>query len=124
MRKKLRLLLFFSSMLLMIACSNQTQTEEPKKEQEVKVADTEEEKETESVKIPKAPTTVETMIKQSEGILVKEHLDKELEVGHGWNVGDYGKFYDSEFKAIIEKELLTYFEEHQELTKDEVYDYL
>lgn len=108
----------------MIACSNQTQTEEPKKEQEVKVADTEEEKETESVKIPKAPTTVETMIKQSEGILVKEHLDKELEVGHGWNVGDYGKFYDSEFKAIIEKELLTYFEEHQELTKDEVYDYL
>lgn len=106
-------------LLFIAGCSDKSQSEKPKEDMEAK-----EEKQAETVDIPKAPRTLEDMIQQPAGILVEEHIDKEIEVVHSQNVLKYSQFYDKEFKPILEKELPTYFENNQELSKEEVYDSL
>lgn len=108
--------LCFAFLLFLAGCSDQTETEVQKGPGE-KVEEAAKE-------IPKAAKTLEEMIEQKEGILIREHMDKEIETITGWNIVDYNAFYDETFKPIMEKELRDYFKENTKLTKDEVYDYL
>jgi Ca-activated chloride channel homolog len=101
-------------------CSaDNTKTEEKKEEKAA-----EEENKAEIVDIPKAPKTLEEMIQQPAGSFVEKYIDKEIEIVHSANVLKYSKFYDTEFKPILEKELPGYFQENKELSKEDVYDYL
>ncbi|KAA9016012.1 vWA domain-containing protein [Niallia endozanthoxylica] len=106
----------FTFVLLLAGCGEQTQTEDKKEPSENVEEATKE--------IPKAARTMEEMIEQKEGILIQEHMDKEIEMVTGWNIGDYNAFYEETFRPIMEKELRDYFKENTDLTKEEVYDYL
>jgi len=118
MRKRRFLIGFicFTFVLFLSGCGEETQTED-KKEPSENIEEA-------AKKIPKAARTLEEMIEQKEGILIQEHMNKEIETVTGWNIGDYNAFYEETFRPIMEKELHDYFKENTDLTKEEVYDYL
>ena len=64
------------------------------------------------------------MLTQPAGKLVEAHMDPEIEAARTVNWVNYHRFYEDTFKGIMEKELATYFEEHPDLSVDEIYDYL
>ena len=74
--------------------------------------------------IPKAARTVEDMMSQPAGKLVEAHMDPDIEAARTVNWVYYHRFYEDTFKGIMESELPTYFEEHPDLSVDEIYDYL
>ncbi|WP_051428254.1 vWA domain-containing protein [Bacillus sp. J33] len=103
-------------LLLLGGCSEKSETnaDSPKPSKKEKINET----------IPVAPRDLEAMIAQKPGILVKEHLDPELEVLNGWDANKYTEFLDKTFKPLVEKELQAYFEKNKDLTSDKVYDLL
>lgn len=110
------------SCLMLAACSD-------KPEPEVKADVTVEEEENAkpvaaNEQIPKAARTVEDMMSQLAGKLVEAHMDPEVEAAKTVNWVQYHRFYDDTFKGIMESELPAYFEEHPDLSADEIYDYL
>lgn len=74
--------------------------------------------------IPKAARTLEDMISQPAGKLVEAHMDPEIEAAKTVNWVYYHRFYEDTFQGIMESELPAYFEEHPDLSADEIYDYL
>ncbi|KAB7706538.1 VWA domain-containing protein [Bacillus aerolatus] len=111
-----KLLMPFICLLLLTACSN---TPEEKPSETEKSAEA-----TPAEKIPKAGRTAEEMITQKPGWLMKKHFDKDIEAVKTIDWYKYRNFYDDTFKPIMEKEVGNYFQEHKNLTSDEVYDYL
>ena len=80
--------------------------------------------ETEKETIPSAPKTVEEMIEQKAGVLVERHMDQQLETLGGWDGQQYHDFLEETFNPIVEEELTAYFTKHQNLSNEQVYDYL
>ena len=74
--------------------------------------------------IPSAARTVEDMIEQKAGVLVELHMDPKLETLGGWGGHDYLDFLDETFNPIVEKELKKYFTKNNNLSSEEIYDYL
>lgn len=108
--------------MMLAAC-----TDKPEPESEVESEVTMSEEETKSVaekQIPKAARTLEDMISQPAGKLVESHMDPEVEAAKTVNWVQYHRFYEDKFQGIMEEELPTYFEEHPDLSADEIYDYL
>lgn len=75
-------------------------------------------------KIPHAGRTVEEMVGQKAGVLIEKHMDEQLETLGGWDSQQYRDFLEQTFNPIAEKELKTYFTKHENLSSEEVYDYL
>ncbi|WP_413366532.1 vWA domain-containing protein [Lysinibacillus sp. 3P01SB] len=75
-------------------------------------------------KIPQAARTIEDMVDQKAGVLIEAHMDQELETLGGWDSQQYRDFLEQTFNPIAEKELENYFTEHENLSGEEVYDYL
>jgi Ca-activated chloride channel homolog len=107
------------SLLLIVGCSENTK---PTSKAENKKDETVEK--TEKIDIPEAPRDLDSMIRQEPGLLVKEHIDSDLEVIYGWNMNKYYDFIDETFEPIVEKEIKTYFKKNNDLSSDKIYDYL
>ena len=108
--------------LMLAACSDK-----PEPEVKSEISSSDEGTNTVAVadeQIPKAARTVEEMLNQPAGKLVEAHMDPEIEAARTVNWVYYHRFYEDTFKGIMEKELPTYFEEHPDLSADEIYDYL
>lgn len=75
-------------------------------------------------KIPQAARTIEDMVDQKAGVLIEAHMDQQLETLGGWDSQQYRDFLEQTFNPIAEKELENYFTEHENLSGEEVYDYL
>ena len=106
-------------LLVVAACTgDQTQT---KDSQPAKTTITEE---TEKERIPQAARTVEEMVDQKAGVLIEEHMDQQLEILGGWDGQQYLNFLKQTFNSIVEKEVKTYFINHNDLNSEQIYDYL
>lgn len=116
------LLALIGCCLTLAAC-----TDKPEPEVKTEAAVSKEEKKAIAVadeQIPKAARTVEEMISQPAGKLVEAHMDPKVEAARTVNWVQYHRFYEDMFQGIMEEELPTYFEEHPDLSADEIYDYL
>lgn len=75
-------------------------------------------------KIPPAARTIEAIIEQKAGKLVEKHIDPDLEVIGVIDFFQYRNFVQDTFNPIVEKEFEIYFEKNQDLTSEQIYDYL
>lgn len=75
-------------------------------------------------KTPTAARTVEEMIEQKAGLLIEEHMDQRLETLESWDRQQYLDFIEQTFNPIAEKEFKAYFSKHNNLTSEQIYDYL
>ncbi len=110
------------SIFILIGCS--ADQEHAGSSEESKNVSAEKASEKKVKEIPKAAREIEEVVVQEPGKLVEEHIDPELEIIEGLDFVQYRNFIMDTFNPIVEKELTGYFENKQELTSDEVYDYL
>ena len=121
--KQFAILLSLLLLTIITGCTDKAESNEQAAKQ-VKDAAVQPEEKGKENEIPIASRTLEGMLEQSAGVLVKEHIDPKLEIVSGWNGMDYNNFYDKTFKPIAEKDIRTYLEKKQDLSADELYDYL
>ncbi|WP_338753154.1 vWA domain-containing protein [Bacillus sp. FJAT-52991] len=115
MRRYGKIFALLLCLLLISACSNEptNPTEKPTESPTSK---------TETMK--PAARTVEEMISQPPGVLMKEHFDEDIEAVRTVNWTQYRDFYEKDFKPMMEKEISHYFQKQKNPTSDAVYDYL
>lgn len=122
---KFKTILFTSlCFLLLTGCTGQPKPSSNVKDEAAEEKEVAHKEEKKAKDIPKAPEKIEEMIEQAPGKLVEQEMDPELELLDGWDYFKYSKFIDNTFNPIVEKELDQYFEKHQDLTTDQIYDYL
>ena len=107
-------------LLVLVGCENdQPQTESSKLETTTTSIE-----EAVEESISTAAKTVEEMVNQNAGVLIETHMDQKLETLGGWDYQQYKDFLEQTFNPIVEKELNDYFTKHQNLSGEQVYDYL
>ena len=106
-------------LMVIAACAvDETQTKDPNLIETTLTEETVEES------IPPAARTVEEIINQNAGVLVETHMDQTLETLGSWDYQQYKDFLEQTFNPIVEQELTAYFTKHQNLSGEQVYDYL
>lgn len=106
---------------MVVGCSAESKsTLEVKESKETTTQAEESDKE----EIAVAPREIEGMVVQEAGKLVKQYIDPELEIIDGLDFVQYRNFIEDTFEPAAEKQFQAYFEKNQELTSDQVYDYL
>lgn len=74
--------------------------------------------------IASAATTIEEVVVQQAGKLVDKYMDPEIEAARTVDYTKYFRFYEDKFIDIVHKELPNYFQKNEDLSREEVYDYL
>ncbi len=120
--KRGTVLISLISFMVLAGCGDE-QTEKEDIEN-VKTEAAEEVAEDDKEEIPRAGRTVEEMVGQKAGTLIELHMDQQLETLGGWDNQRYRDFLEQTFNPILEKELTIYFNEHKEMSSEEIYDYL